>query len=141
MLYALQLWYKRMFLLLECEEKFSSKSVIRPENYDATRECFCWFLQPFISYKQVNGVWNTKKQYLKELRNEVIRLKENFHSFEISHVRRVCDGSIVSIILHTLWLHFLIFNIRSFVDICCNSDILQTASLLKALNTFFISFN
>ncbi|WVZ59185.1 hypothetical protein U9M48_009372 [Paspalum notatum var. saurae] len=37
---------------------------------------------------QVNGVWKTKKQYLKELRNEVIRLKEDFHSFEISHVRR-----------------------------------------------------
>lgn len=37
---------------------------------------------------QVNGVWQTKHQNMMELCNEVRRLKQNFHSFEISHVRR-----------------------------------------------------
>ncbi|CAL4933744.1 unnamed protein product [Urochloa decumbens] len=37
---------------------------------------------------QVNGVWQTKHQNMMELCNEVRRLKENFLSFEISHVRR-----------------------------------------------------
>ncbi|CAL4917036.1 unnamed protein product [Urochloa decumbens] len=37
---------------------------------------------------QVNGVWQTKHQNMMELCNEVRRLKENFLSFQISHVRR-----------------------------------------------------
>ncbi|RLN38989.1 uncharacterized protein C2845_PM01G40740 [Panicum miliaceum] len=37
---------------------------------------------------QVNGVWQTKHQNMMELCNEVRRLKENFLSFEINHVRR-----------------------------------------------------
>ncbi|XP_039784094.1 uncharacterized protein LOC120650866 isoform X2 [Panicum virgatum] len=37
---------------------------------------------------QVNGVWQTKHQNMMELCNEVRRLKENFLSFEITHVRR-----------------------------------------------------
>ncbi|XP_066340737.1 uncharacterized protein [Miscanthus floridulus] len=38
--------------------------------------------------KQVNGDWQTKNQNMKELCNEVRQLKENFNSFEISHVPR-----------------------------------------------------
>ncbi|CAD6212800.1 unnamed protein product [Miscanthus lutarioriparius] len=37
---------------------------------------------------QVNGVWQTRNQNMKELCNEVRQLKENFNSFEISHVPR-----------------------------------------------------
>ncbi|XP_066386415.1 uncharacterized protein [Miscanthus floridulus] len=37
---------------------------------------------------QVNGVWQVKQPNMIELCKEVRRLKENFHSFEIIHVRR-----------------------------------------------------
>ncbi|XP_021316729.1 uncharacterized protein LOC110435482 [Sorghum bicolor] len=37
---------------------------------------------------QVNDVWQTKHPNMKELCNEVKQLKENFDSFEITHVRR-----------------------------------------------------
>ncbi|KAL6842441.1 hypothetical protein ACP4OV_027868 [Aristida adscensionis] len=37
---------------------------------------------------QVSGKWQTKNQNMMELCNEVRRLKEKFHSFEINHVRR-----------------------------------------------------
>ncbi|WVZ59184.1 LOW QUALITY PROTEIN: hypothetical protein U9M48_009371 [Paspalum notatum var. saurae] len=42
----------------------------------------------FLGKCLVNGVWQTKHQNMMELCNEVRRLKENFYSFEISHVRR-----------------------------------------------------
>uniref|UniRef100_A0A0A9D545 RNase H type-1 domain-containing protein n=1 Tax=Arundo donax TaxID=35708 RepID=A0A0A9D545_ARUDO len=38
---------------------------------------------------QVKGIWQTKNQNMMELCQEVRRLKENFLSFEINHVRRV----------------------------------------------------
>ncbi|XP_066340980.1 uncharacterized protein [Miscanthus floridulus] len=56
---------------------------------------------------QVNGVWQTRNQNMKELCNEVTQLKGNFDSFKISHVPRVCNAFIVLYIykLASLVLH------------------------------------
>jgi len=82
---------------------------------------------------------------MKELCNEVRQLKENFNSFEISHVPRVCNAFIVFYIykLASLVLHHRHLvkkdSLRTMIDVICMCGPLVYA-LVKQATTATVAF-
>ncbi|KAL6641030.1 hypothetical protein ACP70R_019211 [Stipagrostis hirtigluma subsp. patula] len=76
---------------------------------------------------QVRGIWQTKNQNMAELCNEVRRLKENFHSFEINHVRRM-NGTPRQIARRTLASLLQVAPYLRSVVMASNSTLIQPLS-------------